>query len=32
MYKWTLILALVATMAACSSPVKLYEVSLEDKS
>ena len=32
MYKWTLILALVATMAACSSPVKLNDVSVEDKS
>lgn len=32
MYKWTLILALVGTMAACSSPIKLNDVSVEDKS
>jgi peptidoglycan-associated lipoprotein len=32
MYKWTLILALVMTLAACSSPIKLNEVNVEDKS
>ena len=32
MYKRTLILALVMTLAACSSPIKLNEVNVEDKS
>jgi len=32
MYKWTLIVALVGAMAACSSPIKLNDVSVEDKS
>ena len=32
MYKWTLILGLVCTVAACSSPIKLNDVSVEDKS
>ena len=32
MYKLILILALAGTIAACSSPVKLNEVSVEDKS
>lgn len=32
MYKWTLVLVLAGTIAACSSPVKLNDVSVEDKS
>ena len=32
MYKWTVILALLGALAACNSPVKLNDVSVEDKS
>ena len=32
MYKWTVIVALLGLMAACSSPIKLNDVSVEDKS
>ena len=32
MYKWTVILALLGALAACNSPVKLKDVSVEDKS
>ena len=32
MYKWTVIVALVGLLAACSSPIKLNDVSVEDKS
>ncbi len=32
MYKWTLSLLVAATLAACSSPIKLNDVSVEDKS
>ena len=32
MYKWTVIVALIGLLAACSSPIKLNDVSVEDKS
>lgn len=32
MYKWTVIVALIGLLAACSSPVKLNDVNVEDKS
>ena len=32
MYKWTVIVAFIGLLAACSSPIKLNDVSVEDKS